>query len=143
MKLGRRRGDLDNLHDRTAPKKGVSTNTARCRREPRNPYFRYLYHVDVDGSHLMLLSPEPADHLITSPWNDVLQFDGAVGYDVISPSGKYAVYNVSPIAQPSSTVICNTASGRQIATFERADASRLFAAGYHAPEEFVAQAATA
>jgi dipeptidyl-peptidase 4 len=110
-------------------------------REPGNPYYRYLYRVNFNGSQLTLLSPETADHLITSPWNDVLQFDGAVGYDVISPSGKFAVYNSSPLTAPSTLVIRATGDGHLVATVERGDASRLFAAGFQPPEEFVAKAA--
>lgn len=110
-------------------------------REPGNPYYRYLYRVDFDGSDLLLLSPEPGDHLITSPWNDVLAIDGAVGYEVISPSGKFAVYNTSPIEKGTETVIRRTADASLVATIEKADASRLFAAGFRAPEEFVVKAA--
>jgi dipeptidyl aminopeptidase/acylaminoacyl peptidase len=110
-------------------------------REAGNPYYRYLYRVNFDGTGLTLLSPEPGDHLITSPWNDVLSIDGAIGYEVISPSGRFAVYNVSPIEQATRSIIRRTADAKLIATFEAADASRLFAAGYRAPEEFVVKAA--
>jgi dipeptidyl aminopeptidase/acylaminoacyl peptidase len=51
------------------------------------------------------------------------------------------VYNYSTPAQPTGSVIRATEDGRLIASFEKADASALFAAGYHAPEEFVAKAA--
>lgn len=110
-------------------------------REPGDPYHRYLYRVSFDGSDLQLLSPEAGDHLLTSPANDVLAMDGAAGYDVVSPSGKYVVYNVSAIEQPPRTVIRSTADAKLVATFEQADASRLLAAGYRAPEPFVAKAA--
>jgi len=110
-------------------------------REGGNPYYRYLYRVNFDGSGLTLLSPEHADHMLTSPYNDVLAIDGAQGYEVVSPSRKYVVYNYSTPAQPTETVIRTTEDGRLIASFEKADASALFAAGYHAPEEFVAKAA--
>lgn len=110
-------------------------------REPGNPYYRYLYRVDFDGSNLVLLSPEVGDHLITSPWNDVLSLDGSVGYDVVSPSGKFVVYNSSPVEGTTRSVIRRTTDASLVSTFEQADASRLFAAGYRAPEEFVVKAA--
>jgi dipeptidyl aminopeptidase/acylaminoacyl peptidase len=110
-------------------------------REEGNPYYRYLYRVNFDGSGLTLLSPEHADHMLTSPYNDVLAIDGAQGYQVVSPSKKYVIYNYSTPAQPTESVIRTTEDGRLIATFEKADASALFAAGYHPPEEFVAKAA--
>ncbi|WP_129778316.1 S9 family peptidase [Peristeroidobacter soli] len=110
-------------------------------REPGNPYYRYLYRVNFDGSDLKLLTPEPGDHLITSPWNDVLSIDGAVGYDVISPSGKFAVYNSSPIDGVTQTLIRRTDDAARVAVVETADATQLFAAGFRAPEEFVVKAA--
>ena len=59
-----------------------------------NPYYRHLYRVGFDGTGLTLLSPEPADAMLTGEGNDVLAIDGGAGYDVVSPSGKYVVYNV-------------------------------------------------
>lgn len=110
-------------------------------REPGNPYYRYLYRVNFDGSDLKLLSPEPGDHLITSPWNDVVSLDGAVGYEVISPSGRFAVYNSSPLGQITQTIIRRTSDASRVAVVETADATQLFAAGFRAPEEFVVKAA--
>jgi dipeptidyl-peptidase 4 len=110
-------------------------------REGGNPYYRYLYRVNFDGSDLTLLSPEHADHSLTSPWNDVLAIDGAVGYEAISPSGKYVVYNYSTPQEPTKTVIRSTEDGKLVATFEKADATALFAAGYKPPEEFIAKSA--
>lgn len=109
-------------------------------RESGNPYYRYLYRVNFDGTDFKLLSPEHADHMLINP-DGFFSFDLSQGYEVISPSGKYAVYNFSTPDQPTQTVIRSTDEGRLIATFEKADASELFAAGYHPPEEFVAKAA--
>jgi dipeptidyl aminopeptidase/acylaminoacyl peptidase len=110
-------------------------------REGGNPYYRYLYRVGFDGKGLTLLSPEPADHMISSPYNDVLAIDGGGSYDVLSPSGRYVVYNHSTPARPTESVIRATASGALVGTFERADASALFAAGFEPPEEVVLKAA--
>jgi dipeptidyl aminopeptidase/acylaminoacyl peptidase len=110
-------------------------------REGGNPYYRHLYRVNFDGSGLVLLSPENADAMLTGEGNDVLALDGAQGYDVVSPSGSYVVYNYSTPSEPTQTVIRRTDDGRLVSTFEKADASRLYAAGFRAPEEFVAKAA--
>jgi dipeptidyl aminopeptidase/acylaminoacyl peptidase len=126
----------------------ISVDEARRRiyftgggREGGNPYYRYLYRVNFDGSALTLLSPEHADHMLTSPYNDVLAIDGAQGYQVVSPSGAYVLYNYSTPGQPPVTVIRSTVDGHLVATVEHADASALFAAGYRPPEEFVVKAA--
>ena len=110
-------------------------------REPGNPYYRYLYRVNFDGSGLLLLSPEEGDHLITSPWNDVLSFDGAIGYDVVSPSGEYAVYNYSRPDLPTRSVIRRTGDGSEVSVFETADTDALYDAGWRNPEEVIVKAA--
>jgi dipeptidyl aminopeptidase/acylaminoacyl peptidase len=110
-------------------------------REPGSPYDRYLYRVDFDGSNLTMLSPEPADHMLTSPWNDILGIDGAFGYKVVSPSGEYVVYNYSRVNQPTKTVIRRVSDGGLVAQVEEADAGALYEAGWRDPEEFVVRAA--
>jgi dipeptidyl aminopeptidase/acylaminoacyl peptidase len=110
-------------------------------KEGGNPYYRYLYRVNFDGTDFKLLSPEHADHSLTSPWNDVLAIDGAVGYEAVSPSGKYVIYNYSTPQEPTQTVVRSTEDAGLIATFEKADASELFALGYKPPEEFVTKSA--
>jgi len=99
-------------------------------REEGNPYYRYLYRINFDGSGLTLLSPEKADHMITSLYNDVLSLTGASGYEVVSPSGKYVVYNYSLVDQPTETVIRSVADGSLVSSVEKADASELYAAGW-------------
>jgi len=109
-------------------------------REGGNPYYRYLYRVNFDGTGLTLLSPEHTDHALTSPANEMGALEGAQGYQVLSPSRKYVVYNYSTPQTPGGTVI-RTADGKLVSEFEKMDASALFAQGYHPPEEFVAKAA--
>jgi dipeptidyl-peptidase-4 len=109
-------------------------------RETGNPYYRYLYRVNFDGTDLRLLSPEPADHMLLNP-DSIYTFDISTPYDAISPSGKYVVYNFSTPDQPTQTAIRSTDDGRLVSIVEKADASEVLAAGYHPPEEFVAKAA--
>jgi dipeptidyl-peptidase 4 len=110
-------------------------------REGGNPYFRYLYRINFDGSGLTLLSPERADHMITSPADRPLALDSTPGYEVVSPDGRFVVYNFSTPNQPTQTVIRSVSDGSLIAIFEKADASELLASHYRPPEEFVAKAA--
>jgi dipeptidyl aminopeptidase/acylaminoacyl peptidase len=110
-------------------------------REKGNPYYRYLYRINFDGSDLTLLSSEAANHLLTSREDRLLPLDGFPGYQVISPSGKFVVYNFSTPDQPPQAVIRSTENGELISTFEKADATELFATHYRPPEEFVAKAA--
>jgi dipeptidyl aminopeptidase/acylaminoacyl peptidase len=102
-------------------------------REPGDPYYRYLYRVNFDGTGLTLLTPERLDHLLTGEDNDVLSIDGAVGYRVVSPSGRYLVYNASALDKVPEASIRRTSDGGLVATFQKADASRLFAADYQPP----------
>lgn len=106
-----------------------------------NPYFRYVYRINFDGSELTLLSPEEADHMITAPGNDILAIDGGIGSRVVSPSGNYVVYNYSRVDEPTKSAIRRVEDGSLVAVFEEADASALYAAGWQNPEEFIVKAA--
>jgi dipeptidyl-peptidase-4 len=110
-------------------------------KEPGNPYFRYLYRVNLDGSDLMLLSPEPADHLLSANKPFVLSLDGIVPYAPISPSGAYAIYNYSTIDTPTRFVIRRVVDAQLVAEVEVADATQLYAAGWRAPQSFTVKAA--
>lgn len=92
-------------------------------REPRsNPYFTYLYKVHFDGSHLQLLTPETANHVVS-----------------IDPSGRYFVDMYSTPDSAPVTVLRDS-SGRLIRTLERADVSRLRALGWKPPVPIVVKA---
>jgi len=110
-------------------------------KEGGNPYYRYLYRVNFDGSDLKLLSPEHAEHLIAAPDSRLASFLPLSKLENISPSGKYVVYTFSTPDQPPQTVIRSTADGHLIATLEKADVTELLATGYRPPEEFVARSA--
>ncbi len=88
----------------------------------RDPYFRHLYRVGLDGSQLMLLTPEDADHDVT-----------------IAPSGTsfvdvYSRPDVAPVA------VLRAIDGTEIATLERADVSRLVATGWTPPQPITVKA---
>lgn len=96
--------------------------TARGREPGRLPYYSMLYRANYDGSGLTLLTPEDAHHEIE-----------------FSPSGKYFVDSYSRIESAPITVL-RSADGKIIRELEKADVSRLKAAGWHNAEVFSVKA---
>ncbi|MCG8414620.1 MAG: DPP IV N-terminal domain-containing protein, partial [Pseudomonadales bacterium] len=91
-------------------------------KEATDPYFRYLYRVNLDGSGLQLLTPEPANHSIT--WSE---------------SRDYFTDVYSTPTEPPIAVIRNK-EGERIFELEQADISELLASGWVAPEPFSVKA---
>lgn len=89
------------------------------REKGRNPYYRFLYRVNFNGSGLRLLTPENMDHSI--------QF---------SPDSRYFIDNYSLVNSPPVTVLRRAKDGRKLMTVERADISALKALGWNYPEAF-------
>jgi dipeptidyl-peptidase 4 len=88
---------------------------ANGREKGRDPYFSHFYRVDMDGKNLTLLTPEDGNHSIT-----------------LSPDGRYFVDNFSKPDVPPVSVLRDM-NGRLITQLEKADISRLMAAGWKAP----------
>ena len=116
---------------------GIVYFTAGGSIKGKNPYYRHLYRVNLDGSDLTLLTPEDADHLLLPNKEWVLSGDGIKPYPPISPSGKYAVYNFSRIDQPTQLAISRVETGEVLSIVDKADATGLYNAGWRAPEEFM------
>jgi dipeptidyl aminopeptidase/acylaminoacyl peptidase len=96
--------------------------TGRGREPGRDPYFRHLYRVKLDGTGIQMLTPENADHEVS-----------------FSPSGAYFVDSYSRLdALPISVV--RRADGALVRELQRADASRLFALGWRFPVPFTVKA---
>ena len=110
-------------------------------REKGDPYFRYLYQVGLDGRAMKLLTPEPMDHAIAGPDNDVLSIGGGLSYLPVSPSGRYVAYTSSTVDQLPRSTIRRIADGALVSVFERADVTELLATGYEPPLPFIARAA--
>lgn len=87
-----------------------------CGREKGNPYFTYFYSIGFDGSGLKLLTPEDANHDVT-----------------LSVSGRYFADNYSKPDVPPVSVLRDS-NGKTLATVEKADISKLVAAGWKPPE---------
>jgi len=81
----------------------------------RDPYFSHLYRIGLDGKSLRLLTPENANHVVS-----------------VSPDGRSFVDVYSTPDTPPVTVL-RDANGRVVQTLERADVSRLLAAGWKPP----------
>jgi len=93
------------------------------REQGRNPYFHYLYRINLDGTGLSTLTPKDAEHEIT-----------------MSESGRYFFDNYSrPDLEPQAMVRDNR--GQVVLELEAADISSLKEAGWRAPEIFKAKAA--
>jgi dipeptidyl aminopeptidase/acylaminoacyl peptidase len=84
-------------------------------REPGDPYYRYLYSVNMDGSGLQLLTPEMANHTTT-----------------LAPSKAYFVDSYSTPVEPPVAVLRDL-SGRLVVELEEADISALVAYGWRPP----------
>jgi dipeptidyl aminopeptidase/acylaminoacyl peptidase len=91
-------------------------------REPDlDPYYRQLYRVHLDGTGLTRLTPENADHNLTS-----------------TPSGRFIldVYSRRDVAPQA---VIRAPDGRVVQTVEQGEISRLLAIGWKAPMPFKAK----
>jgi dipeptidyl-peptidase-4 len=92
-------------------------------REPgRDPYFRHLYRIGMDGKNLELLTPEDADHDVS-----------------LSPSGRFIVDVYSRPDAPALAQL-RDADGKLVMTLEKTDISRLEAAGWKPPTPITVKA---
>ena len=91
-------------------------------REAGDPYYRYLYRINLDGTGLQLLTPELANHEIS--WSE---------------SGEYFtdIYSAPTLAPRA--VVRNRA-GEITLSLEQTDLSGLLASGWVAPIPFTAKA---
>jgi dipeptidyl-peptidase-4 len=96
--------------------------TARGREAGRDPYLRQLYRARYDGGAVELLTPENGDHQIS------VAPDGRTIVDVVSR------HDMAPVSYLRSI------NGTIIRELQRADITRLLAAGFTMPEPFTAKA---
>ena len=81
-------------------------------REKGDPYFQYLYSVNLDGSGLKLLTPEIANHSVS-----------------LSSKGEYFVDNYSTPVKPSVSVLRDL-RGVKIMGIQKADITKLQESGW-------------
>ncbi|MEP6832257.1 MAG: DPP IV N-terminal domain-containing protein [Gemmatimonas sp.] len=89
----------------------------------RDPYFRQVYRIGLDGKGLTLLTPEDGDHNVT--W---------------SPSKKYFVDSWSRPDLPPTAGLRDGVSGKLILILETGDMSRLLATGWKPPTRITVKA---
>lgn len=91
-------------------------------REPGDPYFQYLYKLDIDSGEVTLLTPDSAHHTVQ-----------------IAPDGQSFVDSWStPLIPPK--VALRDRDGRQLALLDEADISALERSGWTPPIPFVTTA---
>ena len=110
------KGDFAVWHiDKVDEKDRVIFFTGGPRDPAVDPYFASLYRVNFDGTGLQVLTSEPANHDVT-----------------LAPNGNYFIDSFSTPNTPPVTVLRDM-TGRKIADLEKADVSRLIAAGWKPP----------
>ncbi|QBG36714.1 hypothetical protein EMK97_13795 [Litorilituus sediminis] len=85
----------------------------------RDPYFRHLYKVNLDGTNQQLLTPEPLEHSTR-----------------ISPDFNYFVDIASDAQTVPATKLRSTIDGKVITTLGTPDVTELMATGWQPPEPF-------
>jgi len=95
---------------------------ANGKEKGRDPYFAHFYRIGFDGKNMTLLTPEDANHSI-----------------VLSPTGRLFFDDFSKPDVPPTTVF-RAADGKLIATVEKADVSKLLAAGWKPPQPITVKA---
>jgi dipeptidyl-peptidase-4 len=95
---------------------------ANGKEKGRDPYFAHFYRVCFDGKNMTLLTPDDGNHDIS-----------------LSPTGKFFFDTWSKPDVPPTTAL-RTADGKLIATIEKADISKLLAAGWKPPQPITVKA---
>lgn len=115
-------GDWNVLDIRDVDEEGRTVTFMGSEREPGDPYFQYLYRVDLDGGDVHLLTPDSAHHTVS-----------------ISSDGEYFVDSYSTPVVPPVTVLRDI-DGRAFMKLETADISDLAASGWQPPMPFTVKA---
>jgi dipeptidyl aminopeptidase/acylaminoacyl peptidase len=117
--------------------------TAGGRETGRDPYYRHLYKASLDGGPITILTPENADHDIKTGLSQTRQrfLAGVSSGEAGVESSGFFVDTYSTVDQAPITVLRALDDGRIISKLEEADASRLFAVGWKAPQRFSVKAA--
>jgi dipeptidyl aminopeptidase/acylaminoacyl peptidase len=89
----------------------------------QDPYYLHLCRVNFDGSGFVILTEGDGTHTVD-----------------FSPDRRYFLDTYSRVDQPPVCELRSSEDGHRIVTLEEADATRLYAAGWTAPERFEAPA---
>ena len=122
--------DHDAARGRSRRSRGSTRRRARCvstaqgREKGQDPYFTHFYRIGLDGKGYVSLTPDDGDHAVA---------DLAVG-----PLPRRHVLDVRHAAGRRR---CATAHGKLVMPLEKADISKLLAAGWKPPMAFSVKAA--
>ncbi len=116
-------GDWNVVEVLRVDEKGRTITVVGVGREPgRDPYYRHVYRVSLDGGNITPLTPEDADHDVA-----------------LSPSGAFLVDAYSTPDTPPVSVLRESDGTRRL-DLERADISKLQAIGWKPPMPIVTKA---
>jgi dipeptidyl-peptidase-4 len=105
-----------------------------------DPYNIKLYAISLDGGRERLLTPEEAVHVVSrAPIGNGV--GGSVATAALSPDGNWLVESYSSLDQPPVNMLRSAADGRIVSLFERADVSKVEAAGWRKPTRIKVTAA--
>jgi len=96
---------------------------ASGKEQGRDPYYKHLYKIKFDGTGLVLLTPENAEHEI--------QF---------SPEFNYFIDNLSRVDLKPKAVLRRLSDGKLINELQEANIDKLLATGWKYPERFTVKA---
>ncbi len=110
-------------------------------REPgRDPYYRHLYRVNLDGSGLRLLTPEDADHEIFGRRFSHAALQNEMHGPKVSPTGDFFVDTFSRVDTLPISILRSTHDDAWSMPLEHADAGDLLPPGFAWPRPFHAKA---
>ena len=117
--------------------------TAGGREFGRDPYYRHLYKVSLDGGQITLLTETNADHHFSADLQAkiIVLFGNNGAQTTIRPDLGVFIDTYSTVDQPPITVLRSTQDGSIINKLEVADASALYAVGWKAPVRQAVKAA--
>jgi dipeptidyl-peptidase-4 len=115
---------------------------AACGREPdRNPYYNHFYRVNLDGSELVLLTPEPSQHDRVYPIHYAPYVNVDPSISSLSPDARVFIDTFSRVDQPPTSVLRSTQDGAVLMTLSHCDTCVLNDTPYTPPQPFTAKAA--
>ncbi|OXU15695.1 S9 family peptidase [Sedimentisphaera salicampi] len=91
--------------------------------EEGDPYYRYIYKVDLDGKGMKLLTPKPGNHKVK-----------------FGPQHKFFIDSSSTVQNPPEICLRNM-DGEKVLGLEKADISKLLETGWEPPIKFKTKAA--
>ncbi|MDT9598754.1 S9 family peptidase [Sphingosinicella rhizophila] len=119
--------------------KGIIYFLGAGREAGRNPYLKGLYRINLDGSDLRLLTPEPFDHDVSATATPV-QLWPKTAETTFSSDKAYFVDRYGGVDTVTTSVLRSSDTGKVLMTIEEADFSALGDGCWIRPVPFVVKA---